>query len=643
MTPQDQIYSLPTNVGAAKLAYALANQLTVNISHMAIGDGNGAPVNPTSAATALVREVHRAQLNQLYQHQDNANWLVAELVLPAEVGGWTIREIGLYDVDGELIFVGNHAEQYKPIQSQGSDETKTVRMVILVSSVAAVTLKTDPTTVMATVDYVQRELAKLDQKQSVRYATTAAVVLSGLGVQAGGDWASALTAGDRVLVKNQASAKDNGIYVVAGGAWVRSADADISAEVTPGMVVTVEQGSSLADTRWQLVTDGVIVLGTTLLTFQNVTQGYAPLASPAMTGNPTAPTPAQFDNDARLATTEFVQRALGSKRGWIGINANTALSSAHVGAAIGYLTGSTVTATLPAASGLVTGASISFYNNTSVDQLVAAAGADTIAFGSTANGGAIGSGFTIPPGCTATFVAISGAAWHAAEGTATLSGTKQPTPPQFDASQKLATMEALQRALGNYAGQNNYSVSTVLTAADAGKLVVAASGATITLPLASQVTEGVLITVFASVSPIVVQKQGADTLSAQGGELGPFTLPANTFAVFRRLKGGGGWSLDDGDFALKYSPMFAGDLSATPSQKLPSGWIIKTGGVVATVGGTAVTFPIEFPNACLRVVMGNNNGSSPSYGVSSGPATKTGFTAYASSGSVNGNWIAIGY
>lgn len=159
MTPADQIYSLPTNTGAAKLSYAMANNLTVQISHMAIGDGNGAVVNPTAAATALVREVHRAQLNQLYQHPDNPNWLVAELVIPAEVGGWTIREIGLYDVDGDLIFVGNHAEQYKPVQSQGSDETKTVRMVILVSSLASVTLRTDPSTVMATIKFVNDSIA----------------------------------------------------------------------------------------------------------------------------------------------------------------------------------------------------------------------------------------------------------------------------------------------------------------------------------------------------------------------------------------------------------------------------------------------------------------------------------------------------
>jgi phage-related tail fiber protein len=225
MTPQDPIYSLPTNVGAAKLAYALANQLTVNISHMALGDGNGAPVNPTAAATALVREVHRAQLNQLYQHQDNPNWLVAELVLPAEVGGWTIREIGLYDVDGALIFVGNHAEQYKPIQSQGSDETKTIRMVILVSSVAAVTLKTDPSTVMATIKYVN------DRTPAASAAAPGLVALATAAeVQAGTDAERAVTPAG--LASRTATDARTGLVELATDAEVQ-AGTDTARAVTP--------------------------------------------------------------------------------------------------------------------------------------------------------------------------------------------------------------------------------------------------------------------------------------------------------------------------------------------------------------------------------------------------------------------------
>jgi len=150
---------MPTNTGAAKLAYAMSTNQQVRISHMAIGDGGGAAVAPSAARSALVREVHRAQLNQLYQHPENANWLVAEIVLPPEVGGFTIRELMLYDADGDPIFNGNHPEQYKPIQSEGSEETKTIRMIILVSSVATVTLKTDPTTVLATIAYVDGKLA----------------------------------------------------------------------------------------------------------------------------------------------------------------------------------------------------------------------------------------------------------------------------------------------------------------------------------------------------------------------------------------------------------------------------------------------------------------------------------------------------
>lgn len=414
MTPQDPIYSLPTNVGAAKLAYAMANQLTVDISHMAIGDGNGVAVNPTAAWPSLAREVHRAQLNQLYQHPTNPNWLVAELVLPAEVGGWTIREIALYDVDGDLIFIGNHAEQYKPVQSQGSDETKTIRMVILVSNTSAVTLKTDPTTVMATVDYVQRELAKLDHKQSVRYTTTAAVVLSGLGVQAGGDWAAALTAGDRVLVKNQALAKDNGIYVAAGGAWARAADADESVEVTSGLVIAVEQGASLADTRWQLVTDGSIILGTTALVFQDVTKGYAPLASPAFTGSPSAPTPPQFENSEIVATTRFVQRALGNYQKQLQFNSSQVLTAAQCGSVVIGFGTSTIGFTLPAWANCPDGAAFDFWsNNTSAGGVtIACAGADFFQMNAGTSGAiALGAGdsfFVVKGSAPGQWIALGG-------------------------------------------------------------------------------------------------------------------------------------------------------------------------------------------------------------------------------------------
>ena len=153
-------------------------------------------------------------------------------------------------------------------------------------------------------------LELLDAKQSVRVATTANIVLSGVQTIDG----VLLFAGDRVLVKNQTLPVDNGIYVVAVGAWARAADANVSAEVTPGMATFVEEGATLGNTRWQLVTDAPITLGATVLTFQDITQGYAPLASPALTGTPTAPNVAAGTRGTQLATMQsFASEFVASK------------------------------------------------------------------------------------------------------------------------------------------------------------------------------------------------------------------------------------------------------------------------------------------------------------------------------------------
>ena len=109
-----------------------------------------------------------------------------------------------------------------------------------------------------------------DYKDSVRFTTTANIVLTGLGTQAGGDWPAALTAADRILVKNQggvAAHIDNGYYTAAPGAWTRATDADTGAELNSGAIIPVESGTLNADTNWQLTTDGTVVIGTTALIF----------------------------------------------------------------------------------------------------------------------------------------------------------------------------------------------------------------------------------------------------------------------------------------------------------------------------------------------------------------------------------------
>ncbi len=264
-------YALLTAVGEAKLANAAALGTQLQISRMAVGDGNGVLPTPTREQTALVAEKYRAGLNELKPDPVNASQIIAELVIPETTGGFWIREMGLYDEAGDLIAVSNCPPSYKPQMAEGSGRTQVLRMVLIVSSTSAVQLKIDPSVILATREFVvttvAAELAKLDSKQSVRVATTAAIVLSGLQTIDG----VSVAVGNRVLVKNQAAAATNGIYVAAAGAWARAADADSAAKVTPGMRVAVEQGAANADTIWMLTTDGSITLGTTALTFTNIT------------------------------------------------------------------------------------------------------------------------------------------------------------------------------------------------------------------------------------------------------------------------------------------------------------------------------------------------------------------------------------
>ncbi|MBJ9164823.1 phage tail protein [Citrobacter farmeri] len=147
-------FALLTNVGAAKLAKATALGTEVEITQMAVGDGNGALPTPNPAQTALTHEQRRAQLNMLTIDPVNTNQIIAEQVIPEEVGGWWIREIGLFDKDGDMIAVANCAETYKPQLQEGSGRVQVIRVILIVSSTEAVTLKIDPSVVLATRKYV---------------------------------------------------------------------------------------------------------------------------------------------------------------------------------------------------------------------------------------------------------------------------------------------------------------------------------------------------------------------------------------------------------------------------------------------------------------------------------------------------------
>jgi len=373
-----QFFAILTNVGMAKQANADALGLPWKFTEMGVGDANNTDPIPSATQTHLINEWRRRPLNQVRVDPVNPAVIIAEQIIPADEGGHWIREIGLYDADGDLVAVANCAPSFKPVLSQGSGRTQVVRMNFIVSSTGNIMLKIDPAVVLATREYVDlrimEELYKLDNKQSVRVATTANIALAGLQVLDG----VTLLAGDRVLVKNQTVAKDNGIWIAAAPAWVRAPDADTNAEVTSALLVSVEQGATQADSRWQLVTDGVIVLGTTALTFQNVTQGFAPINSPALISPTATSTPAQFDSSKLLAPTEFVQRALGSFSGIAGYTGagTLTLTAADVGKHVVVNNASLIV--LPAASSVGPGATLHILISGVTDATVTRAGTDTI-------------------------------------------------------------------------------------------------------------------------------------------------------------------------------------------------------------------------------------------------------------------------
>ncbi|WP_312836743.1 phage tail protein [Pantoea sp.] len=147
-------YAIITNLGAAKMANAAALGTKLNITQMAVGDGNGTLPTPNASQTALVHEVRRAAINTLSIDKDNASQIIAEQIIPETEGGFWIREMGLFDADGTLIAVCNTPETYKPKLDEGSGRTQTVRMVLIVNSTDAITLKIDPSVVLATRQYV---------------------------------------------------------------------------------------------------------------------------------------------------------------------------------------------------------------------------------------------------------------------------------------------------------------------------------------------------------------------------------------------------------------------------------------------------------------------------------------------------------
>ena len=158
-------YAILTNQGAARLANATMLGSKLNLTQMAVGDANGVLPTPDPAQTKLINQKRIAPLNLLSVDPNNQSQIIAEQIIPENEGGFWIREIGLYDDEGVLIAVANCPETYKPQLQEGSGRTQTIRMILVVSNTEAITLKIDPSVVLATRQYVDQQIEVHEQSR----------------------------------------------------------------------------------------------------------------------------------------------------------------------------------------------------------------------------------------------------------------------------------------------------------------------------------------------------------------------------------------------------------------------------------------------------------------------------------------------
>lgn len=146
--------TIHTKHGRVAIAQAQATGVPINLTHMAVGDGGGVAAEPNPLQTALVNERHRSTINAVRQDPSDPTLYYVELVIPAAIGGWWIREFGIFDDDGKLFAVGSFPDAYKPLPSDGATHDMVVRVNLVVTEVGVITLQIDPSVTIASRQWV---------------------------------------------------------------------------------------------------------------------------------------------------------------------------------------------------------------------------------------------------------------------------------------------------------------------------------------------------------------------------------------------------------------------------------------------------------------------------------------------------------
>jgi hypothetical protein len=148
--------TLITNAGLAKITAAIAGGTQITLSQIAVGDGNGNPTTPGQTQTALVNERYRASANQVAINSEGK--LVAELIIPQSIGGFTVREIALFDSTGTLFAVGSTPAIQKPTVAENAAAELVIRLIVAISNAAVIQL-TASSSIVATRDWVESNFA----------------------------------------------------------------------------------------------------------------------------------------------------------------------------------------------------------------------------------------------------------------------------------------------------------------------------------------------------------------------------------------------------------------------------------------------------------------------------------------------------
>lgn len=146
----EQFYTILTKIGKAKIANSNALGNKLNLVKFQVGDSGGIYYNPVEDQVGLKNKVWEGNINSITVDKENPNWIILETIIPADVGGFMIREAGVFDSEGNLVAIGKYPETYKPIISEGSAKDLYIRMILEVSNSSSVTLKVDPTIILAT-------------------------------------------------------------------------------------------------------------------------------------------------------------------------------------------------------------------------------------------------------------------------------------------------------------------------------------------------------------------------------------------------------------------------------------------------------------------------------------------------------------